>query len=217
MPNAAVSGLAATSIAVGAVLAVSGIKNATLSDTLRALLKGEPVPGQSVGSLGKARESATADVAGLGAQISGIAGAAGQSAVGVLGAGGEAAGAAAGLAGRGGLIATYAAQYLGRPYVFGAAGPNAFDCSGLVTWVLHHDMGINLPSNTHTVTGQWYVWSGATTIPRDQCQAGDLVCWTSHIGIAISPTQMIHAPHPGTVVKTAKIYNVPPPIIRRLK
>jgi cell wall-associated NlpC family hydrolase len=217
MPNAAVSGLAVTSIAAGAVLAVSGIKNATVADTLRALLKGEPVPGQSVGSLGKARESATADVAGLGAQVAGIAGAAAQSSVAVLGGSGQAVGVAAGAAGRGGLIATFAAAQLGKPYVFGAAGPNAFDCSGLVTWVLHHDMGINLPSNTHTVTGQFYVWSGAQTIPRDQCLAGDLVCWTSHIGIAISPTEMIHAPHPGTVVKTAKIYNVPPPIIRRLK
>jgi len=103
------------------------------------------------------------------------------------------------------------------PYVWGGATPAGWDCSGLVTWILHHEMGLELPNNTHTVTGQFYIWSGAVTVPRNQCSPGDLVCWPSHIGIAISSSEMVNAPTFGHVTERAKIYNVPAPIIRRPK
>jgi peptidoglycan DL-endopeptidase CwlO len=111
--------------------------------------------------------------------------------------------------------AAAAAKYLGIRYVFGGATPAGFDCSGLVTWVLHHDLGLSLPSNSHTLSGQFYTWSGARTIPRSQCAAGDLVSWPGHVAIATSNTDMIAAPHAGTVVQRQRIYSVPPPLIRR--
>lgn len=118
-------------------------------------------------------------------------------------------------------IAADAARYLGVPYQIGAANPTGakprVDCSGLVTWVLHHDFGLTLPNNNHTVTQQFIVWSaGSRVIPRAQCAAGDLVCWSGHIGIATSNTEMINAPHAGTVVRYDKIWKVPAPVVRRV-
>jgi cell wall-associated NlpC family hydrolase len=107
--------------------------------------------------------------------------------------------------GTGAAIAADAHKYLGVRYVWGGADPSGFDCSGLVTWVLHHDLGYNLPSNTHTVTGQWLVWGGATDVPRSQAAAGDLCCSLAHIGIAVDNQNMIHAPDVGDVVKVGPI------------
>lgn len=105
-----------------------------------------------------------------------------------------------------GRIVASARQYLGVPYRWGGASPSAgFDCSGLVTWVLHHDVGLNLPSNTHTVTGQFLVWSGATTVPASSRQAGDLVCWANHIAICTGPSTMIEAPGAGGAVRETRL------------
>jgi cell wall-associated NlpC family hydrolase len=102
-------------------------------------------------------------------------------------------------------IADDARKYLGVPYKWGGADPNGFDCSGLVTWVLHHDLGYNLPSNTHTVTLQFLTWTGASDVPRSQATAGDLCCSTGHIGIAVDGSNMIHAPDIGDHVKIGPI------------
>lgn len=126
--------------------------------------------------------------------------------------------AATAAAGPNAFIATAARKYLGIPYRFGGHDPRTgLDCSGFVTVVLK-DVGItNLPNLTHTVTGEFYVWSGAATIPRSECRAGDLVCWIGHIGIATSATTMIAAPTTGDVVKEQKIWWTPQPLIRRVK
>jgi cell wall-associated NlpC family hydrolase len=100
--------------------------------------------------------------------------------------------------------------------VFGGHTPAGFDCSGLVTYVLHHDLGVTLPSNTHTVTTQFYIWKGATTVRSGQALRGDLVCWASHIGIYLGNGQMIHAPQTGEVVKISAVWNTPAPIYRRV-
>lgn len=114
-------------------------------------------------------------------------------------------------------IAQSAQKYLGIPYRWGGADPQGgFDCSGLVTWVLHHDLGIELPSDDHTVTGQFLLWGGAQTIPGPP-NAGDLVCWTGHIGIAIDGKRMIHAPDVGQNVTVSNIWLFPPPVFRRVK
>ena len=102
-------------------------------------------------------------------------------------------------------IASAARKYLGRPYRWGAAGPDSFDCSGLVTYVLAHDLGLtNLPSRTHTVTGQFLVWRGAVTVAGTPV-AGDLICWAGHIAIASGDGMMIEAPGAGKTVREVKI------------
>lgn len=117
----------------------------------------------------------------------------------------------------GSIIVDAAKKYLGVPYVWGGHSPSGMDCSGFVTVVLK-DVGVtNLPSMTHTVTGQFLVWNGAQTISRGDCRAGDLVCWTGHIGIAVDNANMIHAPTFGQSVQIGKIWNAPAPVIRRVK
>ncbi|MBX6384543.1 MAG: C40 family peptidase [Microbispora sp.] len=88
-----------------------------------------------------------------------------------------------------------------KPYVWGAAGPNAFDCSGLVM-AAYQAVGISLP---HYTGDQW---TAGTHISRDQLRPGDLVFFYSdlhHVGIYIGGGYMIHAPHTGDVIHIAKI------------
>ncbi len=127
-------------------------------------------------------------------------------------------------AGRGAQIVQAAMAYKGEPYYWGGHTPTKYggkgmDCSGYVTWVLHHDLGIGLPSNTHTVTTQFINWNeGSVTVSYSAMQPGDLVCWQQHIGIAIGNGEMIHSPTSGDVIKIAKIWTSPEkPVIRRVK
>jgi len=123
--------------------------------------------------------------------------------------GGEATGAA---------VAASAASYAGKvPYRWAGHTPEGWDCSGLVTWVLHHDHGIALPSNVHTTAIVFYAWTGAVTVPRSSCQAGDLVCWPTHVGIAMDRDTMVNAPRPGALTRIERIWSLPGPVIRRPK
>lgn len=96
----------------------------------------------------------------------------------------------------GARVVAIAEQYLGFPYVFGAAGPNAFDCSGLVTYV-YAQIGISLP---HFAAAQWNYGS---YVSIDQLEPGDLVFFANldHVGIYIGNGDYIQAPQPGDVVK----------------
>jgi cell wall-associated NlpC family hydrolase len=96
----------------------------------------------------------------------------------------------------GSRVVAIAEQYLGRPYVWGAAGPYAFDCSGLVTYVFAQ-VGILLP---HFAAAQW---NYGTYVPEDQLQPGDLVFFANldHVGIYVGNGEYIQAPQPGDVVK----------------
>jgi cell wall-associated NlpC family hydrolase len=89
----------------------------------------------------------------------------------------------------------------GKPYVWAAAGPNSFDCSGLVQYA-YAAAGISLP---HSSSAQA---SMGTAVTRAQLQPGDLIAFyspVSHIGIYIGNGQMVHAPTSGDVVKVASI------------
>jgi cell wall-associated NlpC family hydrolase len=90
---------------------------------------------------------------------------------------------------------------LGKPYVWAAAGPSSFDCSGLVQYA-YAAAGVSLP---HSSSGQA---SMGQAVSRDQLQPGDIIAFyspVSHVGIYIGNGQMVHAPTSGDVVKVASI------------
>jgi peptidoglycan DL-endopeptidase CwlO len=91
-----------------------------------------------------------------------------------------------------------AVKELGDPYVWAAAGPNSFDCSGLTMYV-YNKVGINLP---HNAAMQYATIE--KHISKSELQPGDLVFFGSpihHVGIYAGGGLMIHAPHTGEVVK----------------
>jgi cell wall-associated NlpC family hydrolase len=93
----------------------------------------------------------------------------------------------------------------GKPYVWGAAGPGAFDCSGL-TMYAWASAGYSLPHSSSAQSGS------GTSISRSQVRAGDLVFFYSpihHVGIAINNTQMVHASTYGVPVQVANIDSFP--------
>ncbi|MFI6598953.1 C40 family peptidase [Nonomuraea sp. NPDC050536] len=100
-----------------------------------------------------------------------------------------------------------AVSKLGRPYVWGAEGPETFDCSGLVQWA-YGRAGVRMPR----VTDQQ--WLTGPQVPLSQAQPGDLLFWRwdptnpdyiSHVSIYWGDGKMLHAPHTGDVVKFAPI------------
>jgi cell wall-associated NlpC family hydrolase len=111
-------------------------------------------------------------------------------------------------ANRAGAAVAEARRQLGKPYHWGAAGPNSFDCSGLTLWAWRAG-GVSLP---HHAASQY---SATIHIPLDQLQPGDLVFFhrnLSHVGIYVGNGQMIHAPETGDVVRYASIYSEGGPI-----
>ena len=83
---------------------------------------------------------------------------------------------------------------LGKPYVWGAAGPNSFDCSGLVSFCL-------TGRYSHTYSSSDFV--GLTKVSNPQ--PGDIGVRVGHVGVYIGGGQMIHAPHTGDVVKISAV------------
>lgn len=102
-------------------------------------------------------------------------------------------------------VVSYAYQFIGKPYVYGATGPNSFDCSGLTQYVFK-SVGVSLNRTTEQQVRQ------GVAVSRDQLQKGDLVFTEgsatspTHVGIYIGNGQMIHAPRPGSSVKVAPMY-----------
>jgi cell wall-associated NlpC family hydrolase len=89
----------------------------------------------------------------------------------------------------------------GDPYVWGAAGPSEFDCSGLVMWAYEQE-GISLD---HYTGDQW---DEGTHISRDQLEPGDLVFFyadISHVGLYLGNGLMVDAPATGQDVMVQKI------------
>jgi cell wall-associated NlpC family hydrolase len=107
----------------------------------------------------------------------------------------------------GSAIADDALKYQGASYVWGgnASAVGDWDCSSFVSYVLGHDLGMNLPGGkwgdpgfppgSHGPTTLDYLLFGSP-LNQDQVQAGDLIVSSVHMGIAISTTQMISAQDP---------------------
>jgi cell wall-associated NlpC family hydrolase len=98
-------------------------------------------------------------------------------------------------------IAIATAQ-IGKQYVWGGAGPDTFDCSGLMQWSWAQ-VGIHLPR----VAADQQSW--ATPVPISQVQPGDLVFFGSpahHVGMYVGDGLMVEAPHTGATVDLTSIW-----------
>lgn len=94
---------------------------------------------------------------------------------------------------------------VGDPYVWGATGPDQFDCSGLVQWSFKQ-IGKDLPRTSGAQA------QGGVPVPRDQLQPGDVVLFypdASHVGIYAGNGNMLHASTFGVPVKVAPMGNMP--------
>jgi cell wall-associated NlpC family hydrolase len=176
-------GVAAGVIGLGVLLIWSGMRGAKLTTSLRDLIAGKQPPAGTLPIVGtSAATSGSGSGSGSGSTVTDS------------------------------VIANTALQYAGVvPYVWGASSPKGWDCSGMVNYVIGHQLGMAIPgypNGNYTghgpVTEEWYVWDGATTIPVSETQAGDLVCWFTHMGIAVSNTELISAldTQSGTIVTT---------------
>lgn len=92
-------------------------------------------------------------------------------------------------------------KHLGKKYVYGAAGPNTFDCSGLTSYCYRVAAGIGIGRTTYNQINAGVEVSYANLKP------GDLIFpHADHVGIYIGNGMMIHAPQTGDVVKVAPVY-----------
>lgn len=104
-----------------------------------------------------------------------------------------------------GQAAANAAQSkVGSPYVWGATGPNSFDCSGLVQWA-YKQAGKSVPRTSYDQV------AGGTAVSKANLQPGDVVAFygADHVGIYIGGGSVVHAPTEGDVVKVSPLDSMP--------
>jgi peptidoglycan DL-endopeptidase CwlO len=90
----------------------------------------------------------------------------------------------------------------GKPYLWGASGPDDYDCSGLVVWAYGQE-GISLPHYTGSL------WNSGEHVSRDDLEPGDLIFFGStidHVGFYIGNGLMVDAPHSGSVVRVEAVW-----------
>ena len=102
-------------------------------------------------------------------------------------------------------VLAFACSQLGKPYSWGASGPNAFDCSGftMASWAT---AGVSLPHSSRSQAGV------GTSVSKGELRAGDLVFSfspISHVGIYLGGGKMIAAPSAGDVVKIQSLQYLP--------
>lgn len=96
----------------------------------------------------------------------------------------------------GNSVVNRAYSQLGKPYQWGAVGPNSFDCSGLVSYCL---------TGSYSRLGTTGTFMGWTRVSSPQ--PGDICVNSHHCGIYIGGGQMIHAPRKGDVVKVSSVHS----------
>jgi cell wall-associated NlpC family hydrolase len=104
--------------------------------------------------------------------------------------------------GRASTAVAEAYRQLGKPYEWGAAGPDTFDCSGLTMWAWAK-AGVSLPHHSGSQYNQ------GTHVSQSELRPGDLVFFGSpihHVGIYVGNGNMINAPETGDVVKVAPAF-----------
>nr|WP_212780613.1 C40 family peptidase [Lactobacillus corticis] len=107
-------------------------------------------------------------------------------------------------------VVSLAKAQLGKRYVWGATGPNSFDCSGLTQYVYSHAAGINITRTTYTQVNQ------GRTVSMNSLKPGDLLFWGSasapyHVGIYVGNGKYVHAatPSQGVIEQTLSVYFYP--------
>ncbi|GAA0406990.1 C40 family peptidase [Streptomyces luteireticuli] len=101
----------------------------------------------------------------------------------------------------GAMAVDFAYQQLGKPYVWGAAGPASFDCSGLTSQAWAH-AGSAIPRTSQEQ------WRALPKVPLDRLRPGDLVVYfqdATHVALYVGAGRVIQAPRPGTVVKVSPL------------
>lgn len=103
----------------------------------------------------------------------------------------------------------YAQDQIGEPYVWGAVGPDSFDCSGLVqqAWKA---AGVVIPKYSQTQYDQ-----AGVHVPLSQAQPGDLVFWgygrdpqaVHHVALYLGDDEILHAPQPGESIERTKMWD----------
>ncbi len=114
--------------------------------------------------------------------------------------------------GRAGLAVKFAMSQMGDPYVWGAAGPGSWDCSGL-TMMAWAAAGVSLPHSSRAQSGM------GTPVSVSQLQPGDLVFYyspVSHVAMYIGGGKIVHAPHSGANVEVADLNRMPITGARRM-
>jgi len=93
-------------------------------------------------------------------------------------------------------VVAFVYAQIGKPYVFGASGPNSYDCSGLTSaaWA---SVGISIPRTSEEQ------WAGLPHVPTSDMQPGDILVFNGagHVGIYVGGGMMIDAPHTGLDVQ----------------
>jgi cell wall-associated NlpC family hydrolase len=190
-----VNGIAVTSVAAGSILVWSGIKGWNVTRTVGEIISGQTPKGSNVNPLTNSDS----------------------------------------FSGGGGVInspsdiANDAQKYNGHAYSYGGApgkdGKSPWDCSSFVNWVIGHDFNHSIPgaanfdgSSHGPPTGLWMAWPGMKHVSQ-QIQAGDIIVWATHMGIAISSTQMISALNSQLGTRVTEIHGTArgPMIVGRLK
>ena len=109
------------------------------------------------------------------------------------------------VSGSAGGAVQYALDQVGDTYVWGAAGPDSFDCSGL-TMMAWRAAGVNLPHSSRMQM------SSGTPVSQSELAPGDLVFYyqpVSHVGIYIGNGQIVDAANPSTGVRIAPVFSMP--------
>lgn len=103
----------------------------------------------------------------------------------------------------------YAQDQIGKPYVWGAAGPDEFDCSGL-TQQAWNAAGVEIPKYSQTQYHQ-----GGEQVSLSEAQPGDLVFWgygrdpggIHHVALYLGDDEVLHAPQPGEEVERTELWD----------
>ncbi|MBE9374660.1 C40 family peptidase [Saccharopolyspora sp. HNM0983] len=108
-----------------------------------------------------------------------------------------------------GQAVEYAVGNVGAPYVWGAAGPDVFDCSGL-TQQAWKAAGVEIPKYSQTQYDE-----GGVPVPLAEAQPGDLVFWgygrdpqaVHHVALYLGDDEVVHAPQPGEEVEVTEMWD----------